>query len=297
MNLSKTIHLLLFVLTALIVQAQGSYLNEDGDRHLLGKMKVQDIQTEEFKDWVIEKDEALKLDSEISKNLKDYQVKVFLGTWCGDSRQWVPQFVQLWENSGLAADQLDFIALHNDGDQYKRSPQEFEKGLNIHRVPTFLFYKNGEEVARIVESPKTDLITDVSQIALGFPSKERYGAVKVVEDFLNTTDIDSVYNKSIYRPILNKAYREVSKSSELNTYGYVLKARGDLKKAEFAFYLNRNIFRTNPNTWDSLGEIYFEQEKYEDAEFNYKKVLEMDPKNENAKEMLAKIEEKQQATN
>ena len=41
---------------------------------------------------------------------------------------------------------------------------------------------DGKETARIIESPNTDLETDLAQIALGFPSNPNYrGATRMIE--------------------------------------------------------------------------------------------------------------------
>ena len=86
----------------------------------------------------------------------------------------MPQFVKLWDELGLKRSQLRLIGLYNDDERYKTSPNGEEKGKQIHRVPVFIFKSNNVEYARIVESPKNDLVTDVAQIALGFPSAPNY---------------------------------------------------------------------------------------------------------------------------
>jgi thiol-disulfide isomerase/thioredoxin len=269
---------------------QHSYKEENGETHLLGQIGEELLLQKPFSDWYTSKIALDALSNKAIERLKGYQVKIFLGTWCGDSRKWVPQFVQLWKESGLSKEKLAFIALHNAGDQYKRSPKEFEKGLNIHRVPTFIFYKDGQEVGRIVESPTNDLLTDIEQIALGIPSKPRYKAVSVLHEQMINNSLDSLGHDADYGALIRKIYREVSRASELNTYGYVLKVAGEMDKAEFVFGINTVLFRHEPNTWDSLGEVNFEQEKYDLSKLNYENVLRLDPENEDAKKMIAKIE-------
>lgn len=286
----KTLFAIIVATFPLITAAQNTYVNKGGKTHYIGKLTIDQLYQDTFKNWQVDPKEIPTIEKEVAKILQDYKIKIFLGTWCGDSKAWVPEFLNAWQQAGLSNDNLELIALHNEDDMYKRSPEGYEVGLNIHRVPTFIFYKDGIEDARIVEKPLNDLATDIKQIALGIPSRPRYRAVSILDEVLANEAIDSLYKRKNYRPLLRKVYSEVSKSSELNTYGYVLKAVGELKKAEFVFYLNRNLFRTNPNTWDSLGEIYLEQEKYEEAKFNYEKVAAMDPENENAIAMLKKIE-------
>lgn len=292
MNKIKTFLLLITGFVPVFAQAQSQYISEDGNINLLGEISIENLQNEPYSDWFDISSEVQTLSEEIGNLLADHRVKIFIGTWCGDSKNWVPLFINTWEKSGLPMENLELIALHNEGNQYKRSPEELEKNLNIHRVPTFIFYKDKNEVGRIVESPINDLTTDLKQIALGVPSKPRYKAVSYVDKSLNTIDLDSIFTQQNYRSILLNVYREVSTSSELNTYGYVLKAQGELRKAEFAFYLNRNLFKYDPNTWDSLAEIYLTQNKLEDALKCYSKVLEIDPKNENANKCILEIQEK-----
>jgi len=59
----------------------------------------------------------------------------------------------------------------------KNSPTGEERGLNIIRVPTMLFYKNGKEVNRIVESPIESLEEDMAQILSGQPYTPNYATL------------------------------------------------------------------------------------------------------------------------
>ncbi len=43
----------------------------------------------------------------------------------------------------------------------KTTPQKAEQGLNITNVPTFIFYKDGKEINRIVEYPIETLEKDM----------------------------------------------------------------------------------------------------------------------------------------
>ena len=41
------------------------------------------------------------------------------------------------------------------------------EGLNIEKVPTFIFYKNGIEIGRIIESPEKSIEKDFLKILNG----------------------------------------------------------------------------------------------------------------------------------
>jgi len=55
--------------------------------------------------------------------------------------------------------------------------------------------------------------------------------------------------------------------------------------------LNAEIYEQSGNVWDSLAEAYMKSGDMERAQENYEKSVRLDPKNDNAKEMLKKIKE------
>ncbi len=271
---------------------QASYLDKNNQEHLWGKIQLSDLQEAPFQDWFNSTYDAFQPDlgEEFPQTkLQDTEVTIFLGTWCGDSKLWVPRFVKLWDELGLDRNQLHFVALHNKSTVYKQGPEGEEKGLNIHRVPTFIFEQNDQEIARIVESPLNSLEADLAQISLGFPSTPRYRAATYLSALYEEVPLDSLQEH--FRSALRKIYREVHTSSELNTFGYVLKARGRDREALFSFQLNTRLFSHDPNVHDSLGEMYFHLKDYQQAKNAYEQVLKLEANNENAQAMLDKIEE------
>jgi thiol-disulfide isomerase/thioredoxin len=105
-----------------------------------------------------------KLLKKLSKHTKDLKIKIVLGTWCGDSKRESPKFIKILEAADFPMEQLEIIALDYRKGHYKTSPTEEEKGLNIIKVPTIIFFKDGKEVNRIVESPLETLEEDMAQI-------------------------------------------------------------------------------------------------------------------------------------
>ncbi|MBL7959641.1 serine hydrolase [bacterium] len=75
----------------------------------------------------------------------------------------------------------------------------------------------------------------------------------------------------------------------LNRLGYDLINEKKLDWAVAIFKVNIQLFPDEPNGYDSLGEAYLLNGQKELAIQNYKKVLEMDPENRNAKQMLEKM--------
>lgn len=100
----------------------------------------------------------------LKEKLADYQIKLFLGTWCGDSKRETPKFIKILDTADFPMEQLEIIALDHRKGRYKTSPSGEEKGLNIIKVPTIIFFRDGKEVNRIVESPLESLEEDMAQI-------------------------------------------------------------------------------------------------------------------------------------
>jgi CubicO group peptidase (beta-lactamase class C family) len=80
--------------------------------------------------------------------------------------------------------------------------------------------------------------------------------------------------------------------SDLNTLGYRLLQAGQVADAVKVFEANVQLYPGNANAYDSLGEGHMVAGNAKAAIENYRKALEMDPTNENAKKMLEKLEGK-----
>ena len=81
-----------------------------------------------------------------------------------------------------------------------------------------------------------------------------------------------------------------SNESELNQLGYEFLGKGNINSAIKVFSLNVNEFPNSSNVYDSRGEAYFNKKEFEQAKSDYLKVSKLDSANQNAKEMLLKIE-------
>lgn len=101
-----------------------------------------------------------EIEEKIEKKLKEYTITIFMGTWCEDSQNQVPKFYKILEEVDFPLRKVTLITMKRD----KTTPENYEDGLNITNVPTFIFYKDGKEVNRIVESPKVSLEQDMISI-------------------------------------------------------------------------------------------------------------------------------------
>lgn len=285
--------LLLFVANFSFGQAVQSYQNSRGETHLCGNFPLAYLQQDTlYQNWYNESYDAFSLPEgnyAWKKEFANTKVDIYLGTWCGDSKRWVPAFVKLWDELGLDRSQLNFIALYDTDEKYKQGPEGEEKGKRIHRVPTFIFKdqdNQDEEYARIVEYPRNDLVTDMAQIALGYPSEPNYRAATYLMELFESNSTEAI--KDDLRDHFYKTYSLVGKSKELNTLGYVYLYAGKIPEALTVFEFNSYIFNYEPNVYDSYAEALSRAGETDRAISNYEKVLSLDPENENA---LAKLKE------
>lgn len=103
-------------------------------------------------------DEAIL--TELSSKLEDVDIQIVLGTWCHDSKVQVPHFLRILRLVNYDENMIDFVAI----DRNKKAGDIKIKKLKIKKVPTFLFYKNGKELGRIIETPEVNLEADMLEI-------------------------------------------------------------------------------------------------------------------------------------
>jgi tetratricopeptide (TPR) repeat protein len=267
------------------------YESESDKKHIWGPFPVDYLkQDTTYAGWFNESYEAFEMekkDYKWVKNLEDKQVDIFIGTWCGDTQNYVPKFLNMWDQLGLKREQLNFIALHDSDSLYKQGPNREEKGLNIHRVPTFIFKKDGKEVARIVEFPNTDLVTDLAQIALGYPPAPSYRCANYFLDLFDQMTVDSIYkdgNKHFYA-----GYSKVAKYNELNTLGKVLMQSDRLQEALLVYSFNTSYYRYNPSVNKSFAKALDKVGNYVSALQFYETAFRLDPEDEKVAEEIARL--------
>ena len=137
---------------------KNSFLNED---------EFNEWFTPNYDDYSTDKNVIEKLKPVINKGVT---IKAFMGTWCGDSQEQTPVFYKVLDEAEFNYSKLEMISVNRS----KKTPDNLQEGLDIERVPTFIFYKEGKEIGRFVEYPRETLEADFLKIVTGVEYKHSY---------------------------------------------------------------------------------------------------------------------------
>jgi thiol-disulfide isomerase/thioredoxin len=95
------------------------------------------------------------------------EVTVVLGTWCPDSRSYVPRLMKSLQEAGNAKLKVKLVGI----DYAFRQPTSVIQPRGIINVPTVIVERGGREIGRIIETPAASTIEeDLTAILAGKPN-------------------------------------------------------------------------------------------------------------------------------
>jgi len=163
----------LFLITALIVFCTNLYaqkfntLTTDAKTDkpmLIGYTTLDAFTDTSFSRWWNPEYNMYDVDSTEVEKLKvifkDIDITIVMGTWCSDSRVEVPHFYKILDEINYPREKVTLINVNREKQGLENEVEE----LDIILVPTFIFYKAGEEIGRIVETPYETLEKDMPEI-------------------------------------------------------------------------------------------------------------------------------------
>ena len=155
-----------------IVSCNGQQLNktefdeEAGDNILIGQINLDGLKSAPFSDWFDLEYNGYQVDDStlatIDKDVFIDEIKITLvfATWCSDSRREVPRFYKILNRLTYDLDNMKVICVNTN----KTAEGEGVENLDIHHVPTIIFYREGVEIGRIIETPTESLEKDMAKI-------------------------------------------------------------------------------------------------------------------------------------
>lgn len=288
--------ILVTILFSIVTNAQGinkEIAIEDETPFLLGRINKEGLTSENYNQWFSKTFENYELDQAtikaIGSKLQEYQITLFMGTWCGDSKKEVPRFYKILEACDFPEDQLTVIALSRKSYMYKQSPNHYEAGLNIHRVPTFVFYKDRKEVNRIVEHPVESLEKDILSIITSVDYQSNYEIVTKISNVLKEDGLNGLKKQS--RKLVKAFNGKLTSMSELNTYARTLYSTNRLNEAIEVCKINTKLFPDSSRTYGSLSIVLDANGKTNEAIKVIEKAIKQFPENQDLIDSLEDLKQ------
>lgn len=162
-------YLLILIVFCGVVTAQEknyySYFDDKSEKEcLIGICDRTAFADSNYSIWFDTEYDEYIVDSEVLKpiedKINDCEIKIVLATWCSDSRREVPRLFKILDVLNYPMSKLTIIAVNRE----KNGVDNETEGLNINLVPTFIIYKDNNEIGRIIETPVLSLEKDLASI-------------------------------------------------------------------------------------------------------------------------------------
>jgi hypothetical protein len=168
--MKKSLFSLVLLLTSIWVFSQSNNLNRKimdpkaEQEILIGYCTRDGLMSSAFATYLTDEHDKYKPDmkivQEILPKIEDITITVIMGTWCDDSRQQVPRFFKILDALEVTGPPVTIICVDKDK---KGGPVSLD-GMNLDKVPTFIFYRDKKELGRIIETPAVTLEQDILAI-------------------------------------------------------------------------------------------------------------------------------------
>ncbi len=163
------INLLFFILIVFSLNAQdinNKIIDEKtGKEMLVGVCNKLALKQPPYNSWFETEYEHYEPNESVLTETKKYineniKIVVIFGTWCGDTHEQLPRFYKTMDYIGYQPNTIELIAV----DRNKEANNINIKTYKIEKIPTFIFYKNGKEIGRIIEKPSNSIENDILKI-------------------------------------------------------------------------------------------------------------------------------------
>ena len=168
--MQKLFILLFSFIVSEVPYAQNSCCNQkvfdtlENKEILIGYCTREGLLSTDFSTYYNDEYSKYKADPEVIKRiiplLRGVTITIVMGTWCSDSHEQVPRFLKIVDLMGGKKKPVTMICVNTK----KQAVSASLEGMNIGKVPTFIFYRKKKEIGRIVETPAETLEKDMFSI-------------------------------------------------------------------------------------------------------------------------------------
>ena len=218
--------------------------DEHGVPQLLGECTRSGLEQAPYNSWFDKNYTDYHVDSatadRLRATLKGRRFRIFMGTWCGDSRREVPRIFKILDYCGIDSSAIQLVMVSAGDSTYKQSPGHEERGMDIFRVPDLIVLGQGRELGRVVESPVGSLEKDLLALSTGETYTPHYPGADYLIHVFREEKIGQIEKEL---PELAARIKPLVHSpAELNGYARVMRTGGQTQKASIALQINALIF-------------------------------------------------------
>jgi hypothetical protein len=156
--------LLIIISMTALAQKSGYKVSKDtitGGLIFDGRITFNDLNNEKSFDWLKSGEEDYTPDpaqiAYLKHRLPDYNMVVFMGTWCDDSHYLIPKLEKVLQLASYPMQQYTMYGVDRD----KKTQTLAHETYNITLVPTIILLSGDQEVGRITESVNTSIEADL----------------------------------------------------------------------------------------------------------------------------------------
>lgn len=152
---------LLLIVYSCKVMAQNDEILKDKEKIHLTDFKRQNLNNQQEYPWFEPAYDAYHPDLNLLRPLfaikSQISVLIFGGSWCDDTKTLLPIFYTVADAISIDSSSIRLIGVDRD----KKSADGSEKGMDVQKVPCFIFYNEGKEIGRIIESVHKSMEEDM----------------------------------------------------------------------------------------------------------------------------------------
>ncbi len=101
----------------------------------------------------------------LRQHIGKYKLAIYLGTWCGDSKDLVPKLFRVLQDLNIRYDELMMVGMDREKTTLTKEGKKLVKKFKIKLLPTFvLIDEQGHEAGRIEESVNKSIEADLAEI-------------------------------------------------------------------------------------------------------------------------------------
>lgn len=160
------------------VSAQTTYKTAEdsaGNKVLIGKIDEKTLANDSAFRWFYYGVNNYKPDPAWTKYISFYRdsfnVVVFAGTWCIDSKRLLPQFYRVMMAASYPMDRIQLYGV----DHQLRALGDEASQYHIDKTPTFIFLRNGKEIGRITDKLQRGMDADIVSVLQSSFNKDNQG--------------------------------------------------------------------------------------------------------------------------